>query len=437
MPLCGFSLCHLTGVALPTTRQSIRRLRIAWPRATEPNARVGRPRLIAHVQLAEIRQIPRGGFSLNVEEMQIRQKVLADFGEFVLRSDSLDEVLHEGCRLVAEALNADLAKVLEVEEGGRSALVRAGVGWKPGIVGRERLHFSERSSETYALERQEPVVSRNIQDENRFEFADFLIDHGVVSLVNVPIFLPGEKPYGLLQVDSRELRKFGDRDIQFLRTYATVLGPVIDRLHKMQSLQRAAETNQRLMQELQHRVKNHISIVVSLVRARARQTESDEARAELNAVAERIDTLRLVHEQLYRNGATNQLPLRPFLSQLVQGLCPLHEHGADRIALEFDIADVDLAADGAVPLGLIANEFVTNSLKYAFGDNGGTISVSVKATDRRLHLCLHDNGKRSLPHSPSSSSGLWHRHEAHRGTCGTVGRTTHLAGVEGRNNALS
>lgn len=342
---------------------------------------------------------------MNIEEMQIRQKVLADFGEFALRSDSLDEVLHEACRLVAEALHADLAKVLEVEEGGRAALVRAGIGWKPGIVGKERLHFSERSSETYALERQEPVVSRNIRDENRFEFADFLIDHGVVSLVNVPIFLPGEKPYGLLQVDSRKLRKFGDRDIQFLRTYATFLGPVIDRLHKVQSLQRALDTNARLMQELQHRVKNHISIVVSLVRARARQTESGEARAELNAVAERINTLRLVHEQLYRNGAADRLPLRPFLSQLVEGLCHLHEHEAGRIALEFDIADVDLSADVAVPLGLIANEFVTNTLKYAFDKEGGVISVCVRATPDRLHLCLHDNGRGLPPTRQTAPSG--------------------------------
>lgn len=144
----------------------------------------------------------------NLEQMRIRQKVLADFGDFVLHSDSLDEVLHEACRLVSEALGADLAKVLEIDEGGKVALVKAGVGWKPGIVGKERLPFSERSSETYALEINAPVISRNINEENRFEFADFLIDHGVVSLVNVPIFLPGGKPYGLLQVDSRELRDF-------------------------------------------------------------------------------------------------------------------------------------------------------------------------------------------------------------------------------------
>lgn len=345
-----------------------------------------------------------------MEQMEIRQRVLADFGDFALRSDSLDEVLHEACRLVAKALQADFAKVLEIEEDGKAALVKAGVGWNLGIVGKERLLFSERSSETYALERHEPVVSRDIRDENRFEFADFLIDHGVVSLINVPIFLPGKKPYGLLQVDSRDLRKFGDTDIAFLRTYATILGPVIDRMHKVQSLEKALKTNEHLMQELQHRVKNHIGIVVSLIRARARHTTSEEARAELEAVGERIGTLHLVHDQLYRASALDQLPLQPFLSQLVERLCQLHENEAGRIGLEFDIADVVLAADTAVPIGLIANEFVTNSLKYAFGDRGGKITVSVTPVDGHLRLCLSDNGK-GLPStrpvaSPGSGTGM-------------------------------
>ncbi len=339
-----------------------------------------------------------------MEQMKIKQKVLADFGDFALRSESLDEVLHEACRLVAKALSADFAKVLEIEEGEEAAVVKAGVGWNPGIVGKERLLFSERSSETYALERHEPVVSCNIRDENRFDFADFLIDHGIVSLVNVPIFLPGGKAYGLLQVDSSELRDFDERDTEFLRTYATILGPVIDRMHKVQSLEQALETNEHLRRELQHRVKNHIGIVISLIRSRARMTKSEEAREELISIGERIRTLHLVHEQLYQTGASDKLSLRPFLSQLVERLCHLHEAGD--IALEFDIVDIELATDTAVPIGLIANEFVTNSLKHAFGDGGGKISVTVEVVEGHLRLCLGDNGK-GLPSasSPTTSDG--------------------------------
>ncbi len=79
-----------------------------------------------------------------LEQMKSRQRVLADFGDFTLRCDNLDDVLQEACRLVADALDTDLAKILEIEEGGAAALVKAGIGWRPGIVGKERLPFSER-----------------------------------------------------------------------------------------------------------------------------------------------------------------------------------------------------------------------------------------------------------------------------------------------------
>ena len=72
---------------------------------------------------------------------------------------------------------------------------------------------------------------------------------------------------------------------------------------------------------------------------------------------------------------------------------------AGEIRLECDIADVNLQPEVAVPIGLIANEFVTNSLKHAFSENGGTIAVSLEASGDRLRLCLRDDGK-GLPPDP-------------------------------------
>lgn len=319
-----------------------------------------------------------------------RQRVLADFGEFALRSENLDDVLLEACRLVSDALDTTYAKVLEIEEGGRSCIVKAGVGWRSGLVG-HRLHFSERSSETYSLELGEPVISRDIRKEDRFDFAQFLIDHGVVSLINVPIFLPGGKPYGLLQVDSDVQLDFTQKDVEFLRTYATILGPVIDRLHKTHSLERAFETNKRLLRELQHRVKNHIGIIASLARVRARNVQSDEAEQELAGIAERIETLRLIHDQLYQAQTSEHVQLRPFLSRLLRNLGELH--GADTVEMKINVDDADLTPKEAVPIGLIANEFATNSLKYAFGPHGGEISVSASAAGPHLALSFADNGK--------------------------------------------
>jgi two-component sensor histidine kinase len=348
------------------------------------------------------------------EHMVKRQKVLADFGEFSLRSEDLDQILTEACRLVGEALGTDLAKVLEIEQDGKSVFMRAGVGWKPGYVGKVHLPMNERSSETYSIKVAKPVITKDIDKEDRFELPAFLKEHGAVAIVNVPIFLPGGKPYGLLQVDSREPREFGEEDIAFLRTYAAILGPVIDRLHKSHSLKEALEANQHLLKELQHRVKNHIGIVTSLVRMRARDVTSEEARRELATVGERIEVLRLVNELLYVAGTTDLLRLRPYVMQLVENLCHVDEGQFGKVRLEFAIEEVDLAPEIAVPLGLILNEFVTNSLKYAFdgeSGQGGVISVSVEVLEENgIRVRMSDNGKglpaEPRPARPGSGTGM-------------------------------
>ena len=61
--------------------------------------------------------------------------MLAKFGQFALESEDLDAILMEACRLVGDALGTDLAKVMELRDGGQTVFVRAGVGWKPGVVG--------------------------------------------------------------------------------------------------------------------------------------------------------------------------------------------------------------------------------------------------------------------------------------------------------------
>jgi signal transduction protein with GAF and PtsI domain len=212
------------------------------------------------------------------EQMVARQRALAEFGELALRSDSLDKVLEEACRIVAAALGTDLAKVLEIQPEAQELLVKAGIGWRPGIVGQTRISMGEWSSEAYAIETAEPVIMQDIGDEERFDIPDFLKEHDVVALVNVPIFLPGRKPYGLLQVDSRTPREFDQEDIEFLRTYATILGPCHRPPAQVPQPRAGAPDQPAPAQELQHRVKNQFTIIASLLRMGTRQAKSDETR---------------------------------------------------------------------------------------------------------------------------------------------------------------
>lgn len=167
------------------------------------------------------------------EELVERQRALARFGDYVLGCEDLQKVLSQACRLIAQALDVNFSKILEIERGRNSALVLAGSGWDEGVVGIARVDLGGRSSEAYALDLGKPLIMQDIAVETRFDIPDFMRAHGVVALVNVPIFLPGGQAFGLLEVDARQARGFGQEDIEFLRTYATILGPVIDRLRQI------------------------------------------------------------------------------------------------------------------------------------------------------------------------------------------------------------
>ena len=101
--------------------------------------------------------------------------------------------------------------------------------------------MEENTSESFSIKAGEPVISQDIDNDDRFDVPPFMKAAGVVALVNTPIFLPGGRPYGLLEVDDTRPRDFGENEIQFLRTYATILGPVIDRLLMARTLRSTEE----------------------------------------------------------------------------------------------------------------------------------------------------------------------------------------------------
>jgi PAS domain S-box-containing protein len=160
-----------------------------------------------------------------------QQTVLAKFGELALRSDDLDEILTEACRLVGEALGTDLAKIVELQEDGHTLLVRAGVGWHPGVVGKVTIQAEDDTSEGLALKTGEPMISPDIAKETRFRYPLFLTENGVKAVANVVIIGGRSRPpFGILQIDSREPRQFTDQDTIFLRSYANLVAAAVDRL---------------------------------------------------------------------------------------------------------------------------------------------------------------------------------------------------------------
>ncbi len=183
-------------------------------------------------------------------ELLRQQTALSRFGELALRSDDLEEILTEACRLAGEALGTDLAKVVELQEDGKTLVVRAGVGWKPGVIGVATIAAEHDTSEGHALRTGEPMISPDIATETRFKYAQFLIDSGVRAVANVLIIGgQGRPPFGILQIDSRLPRQFTESDTLFLRSYANLLAGAVDRLRLRLALEETVAARTRELTE--------------------------------------------------------------------------------------------------------------------------------------------------------------------------------------------
>lgn len=336
-----------------------------------------------------------------------QQTALAKFGEFALTSDDLDAILHEACRRVREGLKSDFAKIMELQADGRTLRARAGVGWQPGIVGRATFVPDDSTYEGEALASREPVICTELRPEDADKVAPFLLEHGVSSFVNVNILSADAAPsYGILEVDCTEPRQFTADDTDFLRTYASLLAVVVERRKANIALRQRAEENERLLKELQHRTKNNLQILTALIHFQARGSDEPAARDALTKVGHRVNALNLVHEKLYLSAQVDRIELGAHLRDIAQSLLRLQADGTS-VRLVDDTESVECSADLAVSLGLVVNEFVTNSLKYAFGADGGTVGIEMKRQpDGSLRLVLWDDGKGIASENAGGGSGM-------------------------------
>jgi two-component sensor histidine kinase len=210
----------------------------------------------------------------------------------------------------------------------------------------------------------------------------------------------------VLEVDSRAAGAFGRDDVNFLQTYANLLGAAILR-HRSHDLviaaavekARSAQENEILLRELQHRVMNNLQVITSLISIQQRRIRSREAADALKVIASRVETLRLLHERLYTARQMDMIDLADYLASLCATLVGFHREEVAGVTLSTRLAPIMASADTAVPLGLIVNEFVTNSLKHAFPGGKGTIRVGLAPLKEesgegggRARLDLADDG---------------------------------------------
>jgi two-component sensor histidine kinase len=328
----------------------------------------------------------------------------ADFGQLAVEGADLDELLHQAAVEAARSLDVSYIKVLQYLPDEKCFLVREGVGWGEGVVGAARIGADIESPAGYALQTGRPVISNELHKEERFRVPQLLREHGVKSAANV-IIKAKDNIFGVLEADSREPRTFGQDDLKFLQGYATLLAFAIEqaRLHE-QHAQLAAQ-HELLLQELQHRVKNNNQSLLSLLRLQLATVTNMDARENLQKIENRIRALSFVNAQLQSGARANLVDLGQYLMAIVASLFNFQNGGETEVKLTTEISQVEVSTERAQAIGLILNEFLTNSFKHAFGEGRGHFSLHLGHEGGRAQLVMADDGP-GMPERARPGLGL-------------------------------
>lgn len=300
------------------------------------------------------------------EQLRRQQRAVAELGLLAIRERSLERLLQEAATLVRDAVRVDFSKILEVEAGG-DLVVRAGIGWPPGVVGVLEVAAEGDSQASYAIRTRQPVVVSDLINETRFRSDPFFLELGVRSGVNV-VIEGRQTPFGVLEVDHGEVRTYSQDEIDFLQAAANVLSHAIQR-------QQSDLDREHLLNIASHELRNPLTVVVAFAERLHRQLSSGEAItlesiAELETLREGAQRLQQLVSMLFQLGEVEQrawdfepepLPLGSLLRATVQQVRQLHPEV--EFVEEYEAAPVVMAHEGWARV--VLQNIVDNAAKYS------------------------------------------------------------------------
>ncbi|PWU13261.1 MAG: hypothetical protein C5B50_19680 [Verrucomicrobia bacterium] len=168
-----------------------------------------------------------------------QQTVIGALGQFAMVSNDISALLNQAVMLVAQTIEVEYCGVLELQPGGQTLLLRAGVGWRDDSVGKAAMPMDPRTEFGYTLQAGEPLILEDMPNEKRFRPSSLLLEHNVVSGVSVAVAGQG-RSFGVLCACSAAYKKFTEDEVHFLFSVATVLAMAAERNRAQGELQKLA-----------------------------------------------------------------------------------------------------------------------------------------------------------------------------------------------------
>lgn len=188
-----------------------------------------------------------------------QQHVLAEIAQLALENFPLDDLFDKTVERVADALDHDYCKILELRPANDELLLRNGVGWHDGIVGTATVETEQNSQAGYTLLSEEPVVVTDLPTEDRFTGPELLTSHDVKSGISTIIGTPDD-PWGILGVHTTTPETYTDDDVAFVQSVANILFTEIRRQQREAELEAQNERLDAFASMLAHELRNPLTV---------------------------------------------------------------------------------------------------------------------------------------------------------------------------------
>ncbi len=169
---------------------------------------------------------------------------------------------------------------------------------------------------------------------------------------------------------------------------------ITERITADKQIQHSLKEKEILLREVHHRVKNNLQTISSLLDLQAESIKDSAALEAFRSSQSRIRSMALIHERLYKSENLSRIKAQEYINNLIDYLEATYDSQAGNIKLKTNVQNILLNLDTAIPCGLIINELVSNSMKYAFpGEQAGTIEVSLLVSSAdSISLSVKDDG---------------------------------------------
>ena len=175
--------------------------------------------------------------------------------------------------------------------------------------------------------------------------------------------------------------------------YSGIARDITERKNLQNTIAASLKEKEILLKEIHHRVKNNMQVISSLLNLQVKLMKDDKSREALMESQTRVMSIALVHEKLYQSKSFSEIDYDDYLKKITENLLQTYGIPRGKVQLEVHGEKILLPISKAIPVSLIINELVSNSLKYAFpGNRRGTINVDVKKNGDRYTLVVKDDG---------------------------------------------